>query len=54
MNDINKMDVLLDLLSSTSSSEDEHEILLLNTRNSIPKIKNYVAVINNMSDKQVN
>lgn len=48
------MDVLLELLSSTSSSEDDNEILLSNMRTSIPKINNYVKdVVHEMTDKQV-
>lgn len=54
MDNTNKIKILLELLSSTSSSEDENEILLLHIRNPIPKIKNYVEnMINKMTDKQV-
>lgn len=54
MDNTNKLNVLLELLSSSSSSENEIEIVLSNRCNTIPKINNYIEdVVHNMTEKQV-
>ncbi|XP_077272714.1 uncharacterized protein LOC143903145 isoform X2 [Temnothorax americanus] len=42
---------VLNLLSSSSSSSDENDLLLKEVPRKIPKIKNFVQVVHNLTDK---
>lgn len=44
---------LLNLLSLSSSSSDEDDLLLKKDPRKIPKIENFVQVVHNLTDKDV-